>query len=111
MSIKRKIADWIVPEWHPDFGDPKSEFILLQNFAVQLSVNLPELNSELDAFEEGYMCVVITNNTVKIAELFVTDIQTKTLCLYVFDDSGKDRDELLFQEYAQGIEFLSKFSV
>lgn len=96
---------WKVPKWHPDYGDPDFEFLLLKSFSENASNAFPTLTFELDSFEEGYICVYIKHADVKIAELQVTEVTINQLGLF----SGRgEEDEMHFIDFSKGISFLSK---
>ncbi|MBK6897122.1 MAG: hypothetical protein IPH06_11075 [Alphaproteobacteria bacterium] len=107
--MKKIFENWVLPVWHHDFGDPVLEFNLLKNFVSASSQKLPQLDYKLDAFEEGYLCVVVLHNQRKIAELHVTNTEAQELSLFLFDSSGDDLKEMTFRSFDSGIFFLGNF--
>jgi len=109
MSRVDNFEDWNLPVWHDDFGDSRLEFGLLKSFCVEAKKHFPHLNFVFDAFEEGHMCVQISSQDVKFAELHVTDIDTWRLTFFNLLDERNAPDEQSFQKPQYGMETLKKF--
>ena len=95
---------WNVPIWHPDCGDPKTEFEMLRSFSNALLGESDEYVVELDCFEDGYMKVDIYKDKRKFAELHIVDSKEseKKYGLFMpFDED--DEDEFYFTNIDEGI--------
>jgi hypothetical protein len=61
---------WPAPEWHPDFGDAKSELEHLRSFPTALLANIPEAQVELELPEPGLMSVAVQMPNGSSAEVY-----------------------------------------
>lgn len=50
---------WLVPDWHPDFGNAQVELEHLRSFAVALLAVIPGARVQLETPEPGLMNLVV----------------------------------------------------
>jgi hypothetical protein len=89
--MNQNIIDWVIPNWHPDFGNPKEELLILQKTCLFLHNFNTSLTFQLDCYEEGYMRIEIDKENIFWGELHVVDVSTKRIGLF-----KPDGEELYF---------------
>ena len=103
MDEKNKIQNWIAPIWHADFGNSEIELAVMKSLCVNLFSIDPNYKFELDAFEEGYICVNILYDSKFICEAFITSINKDTIGLFL-----KDGGEFYTDSIDEAADFLKK---
>jgi len=100
-----ELSSWVIPSWHPDFGDPKIEFTMLVNFCRELISNHRDYKLKLDTFEEGYMNVEIyRSNDEKFGELVIVELDDGKV-YGLFYDMDDDEKEVYFSSIKDGLKY------
>jgi len=100
------ITTWIAPTWHPSVGNAQEEFRMLKDFSLRLISLCDLFQVELECAEEGYMYVSALRNSLKVAELYVVDRNSRMMYgLFVFTHDGGEF-EFYFDDIAEGIKYL-----
>jgi len=93
-------ADWRVPEWHPDHGDPAREVALLRSLWNALR---PGFTGRLVDHEPGYLSLLLFRDGLEFAEVMIVRGRRQ---FGVFLRQGSD-EERYFTTAQEAAAFLS----
>lgn len=82
---------WIIPQWHPDMGDPAPAFEMLRILAVGVMRQSPDVyDITFNPYEEGYMELIFEIDGKQFANINVVDGEDENLRYGFFPISGEE---------------------
>jgi len=95
---------WVIPDWHPDTGDPEPAFEMLRVFSSAVMEIEPErFDIVFNPYAEGSMQVLFEEDGRQYASLTIVDREdTPTYALFLTSGEG---GEVYFTDIEEGLQY------